>query len=110
MNISIRQFQAGVVNYIEQEIASKAVGIKKFMVYFIIPNLHDKIPNLLNKLKDNDVFKDYFVDENTVNIDQIYNSAKTAIRKTGQIEYSGILFDETDIDKLYSYIKNTEVI
>ena len=56
------------------------------------------------------MFKDYFVDENTINLDQIYNSAKTAIRKTGQIEYSGILFNETDIDKLYSYIKNTEVI
>ena len=40
MNISIRQFQTGIVNYIEQEIASKAVGIKKFMVYFIIPNLY----------------------------------------------------------------------
>lgn len=110
MNISIRQFQSGIVNYIEQEIASKAVGIKKFMVYFIVPNLYDKIPVLLNKLKDNDMFKDYFVDENTINLDQIYNSAKTAIRKTGQIEYSGILFNETDIDKLYTYIKNTEVI
>ena len=109
MNISIRQFQTGVVNYIEQEIASKAVGIRKFAVYFIVPSLYDKIPNLLNKLKDNDMFKDYFVDENTINIDQIYNSAKTAIRKTGQIEYSGILFNETDIDKLYSYIKNAEV-
>ena len=52
----------------------------------------------------------YFVDENTINVDLIYNSAKTAIRKTGQIEYSGILFNETDIDKLYTYIKNAEVI
>lgn len=109
MNVSIRQFQTGIVNYIEQEIASKAVGIKKFMVYFVIPNLYDKIPELLNKLKDNDMFKDYFVDDNMINIDQLYNSAKIAIRKTGQIEYSGILFNETDIDKLYSYIKNTEV-
>ena len=110
MNISIRQFQKGVVNYIEQEIASKAVGLRKFMVYFIIPSINDKIPDLLTKFKSNDIFNNYFVDDNTINLDEMYNSAKTAIRQTGQIEYLGILFNETDVDKLYSYIKNTEVI
>ena len=109
MYVLIKQIQYGITNYIEQEIASKAVGIKKFMVYFMIPNINDKIPELLNKFKDNDVFKSYFTDDNMINLDQLYNSAKSAIRKTGQIEYSGILFNETDIDKLYSYIKNTEV-
>lgn len=110
MYVSIQQIQNGVINYVEQEIASKAVGIKKFMVYFIIPNINDKIPELLNKVKNNDVFKSYFTDDNMIDLDQLYNSAKSAIRKTGQIEYSGILFNETDIDKLYSYIKSTEVI
>lgn len=44
-----------------------------------------------------------------VDLDQLYNRSKTAIAKSGQIELAGIIFNETDIDKLYSYIRNTSI-
>ena len=107
MTVSVQQIQTGLINYIEQEIAQKAVGLKKFMVYMLIPQLSNKVPSLLQQYHQNPIFIDFFDESGNVHLDSLYQTAKTAIAKSGQIEYAGIIFNETDIDKLYSYIKNT---
>ena len=56
-------------------------------------------------------FKDYvpelFDENNNLDIDKFYSMAKEAIKKSGQFEFMDIIFNETDIDKLYAYIKPT---
>ena len=47
-------------------------------------------------------------DENgNVDIDAVYDAAKTAMDRTGQIEMYGFRFGRSDIDMLYDYIRST---
>ena len=103
MMVNLEQVQTGVVNFVDREIGSKATGFKKFGVYFIMPSIKKTVADYLLKLKG--FMPDLFDENNNVDIDKFYNMAKEAIKKSGQFEYMGIIFNETDIDKLYSYIK-----
>ena len=107
MLINVQQIQRGLVNYVENEIAKRATGITKFGVYFILPKLSSNTAALVNVLRDNIMFKDMFDENGNIELDAVYNGAKEAIRKSGQIEMYGVIFNESDIDKLYNYIKNT---
>jgi hypothetical protein len=40
-----------------------------------------------------------------VDIDALYSNAKSAMQKSGMVEMFGIIFNESDIDKLYAYIR-----
>ena len=103
MVASIEQVQRGVRAYVEREIATQAVGFKKFAVYFILPQLDKYTSDYLNKL--HNLMPDMF-DSTTGNVrlDALYNNAKSAVRQTGSFEFMGIIFNETDVDKLYNYI------
>lgn len=106
--VTVEQIQRGVRNYIDTEIGSKAIGFRKFGVYFMLPSIDKYIVQYLNKMKE---FMPEMFDENgMVDIDKIYNNAKSAIKKSGQFEFMGIIFNETDIDKLYSNINIKESI
>ena len=107
MMVNLEQIQIGVINFIEKEIASKATGVKKFGIYFFIPTIKNSVVNYLLKLKG--FMPDLFDENNNVNLDKLYNTAKEAIRKSGQFEFMGIIFNENDIDKLYTQIKSTGV-
>lgn len=103
MIVNVEQIQNGVVNFIDKEIASKAVGVKKFTIYFMLPTIRNKVVKYLESVKE--FMPELFDENNNVDIDKVYNLAKDAIKKTGQFEFMGIIFNETDIDKLYTYIK-----
>lgn len=105
--VNIEQIQMGLNKYIEEEIAKKATGFNKFAVYFALPSINKKIPQLITNFKDNEMAKDFFDENGNINLDEIYNNAKIAISKSGQFSLYGIIFNETDVDKLYNYIKNT---
>lgn len=109
MTVTIQQIQTGVTQFIEQEIAQKAVGFKKFTVYFMLPQVVNKVPGLIESYRSNQLFADLFNETGNVDLDKLYNMAKVAIAKSGQIELAGIIFNETDVDKLYSYIRNTSI-
>lgn len=107
MMVTLEQVQMGVVEFIEKEIGTKATGFKKFGVYFLLPTVKKSVVDYMNKIK---AFMPNLFDENgNVNLDEFYNTAKDAIKKSGQFEFMGIIFNETDIDKLYSYIKHTGI-
>ena len=103
MVVNLEQVQNGVTNFIEKEIASKATGFKKFGVYFFIPTIRKTTADYLNKIRE--FMPDMFDENGNVELDKPYNLAKDAIKKSGQFEFMGIIFNETDIDRLYSYIK-----
>ena len=104
MFVNTQQVQIGVTNFIEQEIASKAVGFQKFATYFVLPKVNKVIEQYMIQLKDNPIVKDMFNENGDVNIDELYNMAKQAVRKSGQFAVYGVLLAESDIDKIYAYI------
>ena len=107
MIVTIQQVQTGVAKYIENEIAKKATGFKKFSIYFIMPQIVSKIASI--GASDNDMVKIYLDENGNVKLDDLYATAKDAIRRSGQFELYGIIFNENDVDSVYSYIKNTTI-
>lgn len=105
MVVNVEQIQNGITKYIELEIAQKAVGFKKFGIYFMMPTINKQVVNYLDKFRN--IMPDTFDENGNVKVDAVYNSAKEAIKKSGQFEFMGIIFNETDIDKLYTYIAGT---
>ena len=103
--VNLEQIQMGILGFVEKEIASKATGFKKFGIYFMLPTIKKSVVDYLVKMKS--FMPDLFDENSNVDLDQFYNLAKDAIKKSGQFEFMGIIFNETDIDKLYSYIKST---
>lgn len=105
--VTLQQVERGITNYIENEIAQKAVGIQKFATYFMMPQIPKKIEELFIKHKNGVIIKDFIDSNSNVDIDKLYNTAKLAIQKSGQFEIYGIIFNETDVDKIYNYIRRT---
>lgn len=105
MVVNLEQIQKGITLFVEKEIAPKATGIKKFGIYFMLPTIQKTVANYLTKIKE--FMPDLFDENGNVKFDEFYNQAKSAVQKTGQFEFMGIIFNETDIDKLYTYIKGT---
>lgn len=104
MFVTTERIQIGITNFIEQEIASKAVGFQKFATYFVLPKVNKIIEHYMYQLKDNPIMKESFNENGDINIDEVYNMAKQAVRRSGQFSLYGVLLSESDIDKLYAYI------
>lgn len=109
MFVNTNQIQVGLTNFIEAEIGAKATGIQKFGTYFMLPIINNKVVNFVNSFKDNEFTKDFFNTNGDIDLDALYNMSKQAIQKSGQIALFGILFNESDVDKLYSYIRSTSI-
>lgn len=105
MFVNTEQIQIGVTNFIENEIGKKAVGFNKFATYFALPIINKKITQYLNTFSTNELTKEMFDENKNLDLDAVYNMAKSAVQKSGQFVFFGIMFNETDIDKLYTYIK-----
>ena len=107
MFVNTEQVEIGVISFIENEIASKAVGFQKFAVYFVLPKVKKVIDHYMHEFKTNPIVSDMFNENGDVDVDELYNLAKQAVRKSGQFSFYGVIFNETDIDKLYNYIRST---
>lgn len=106
--VTVEQIQRGVKNYVDAEIGSKATGFRKFGVYFMLPSIDKYTAKYVNQFKN--IMPDAFDENGNVNIDDVYNCAKSAIRKSGSFELMCIIFNEADIDKLYTYIKKGDSV
>lgn len=104
MFVTTNQIQIGIANFVENEIAAKAVGFQKFATYFVLQKLNGIVASYVKSLRDNEWMKDLFDADGNVDIDALYNMCKKAIRKSGQFEFFGVILGETDIDKIYSAI------
>ena len=107
MFVTVEQAQMGVNNFIDNELGKKAVGANKFIIYFAMPIIDKKIAQYVDSFASNPLMADMFDENHNINLDTVYEMAKEAVRKSGQFVYLGVVFNETDIDKLYTYIKNT---
>lgn len=109
MIVTIEQINSGVIKYIDAELGAKAVGLTKFMVYFIAPSIPQIVTTKINQLKSVEVFKNLFDENGNVNLDNLRARAMDAIKHSGKVYIQGLDYfvDETDIEKLYTYIKNS---
>ena len=107
MKINIEQLQRAITEYFNQEILSKAAGWKKFSTALLFNMYKMKLVDIVNSLAENTLIKVTGVidDNHFIDVDTLYTHAKDAIQKSGQFELMGIIFTETDIDKLYSIIR-----
>ena len=105
MYVNTEQIQIGVTKFIENEIGNKAQGVNKFMTFFALPIITSKIPQYVDSFSNNMFTKEMFNENKHVDLDKIYEHSKKAIQKSGQFVFMNIVFSETDIDKLYNYIK-----
>jgi hypothetical protein len=105
MFVNTEQIQIGVTNFIDIEIGKKAVGVNKFVTYMAIPIINKKITQYLEELSNNPLTKDMFDENHNLDLDKVYNISKDAIKKSGQFVLYGVVFNETDLDKLYNFIR-----
>ncbi len=108
MNVSLNQMQLGIVDYIEKEIASKAVGLQRFMYYgisFVVANNAEKLFALA---VNNPMVKQLgFMDEdNNIDLDKLYAMAKYAMQKSGKVSVGGVILGEDDVEKIYGCVRN----
>lgn len=109
MIVNIDQARTGVKKYIENEIAYKASGLTKFMVYFALPSIDSTVYSYINKMKTNDIFADLFDHDGNLQLDKIYDRAIFAADKSGKIylDKFGLSLDRSDVEKIYSYIRES---
>ena len=110
MLVNTDQIRLGVKKYIEYELAQKATGATKFIIYFIMPSMDKKIVTYINKFQTNEMFDDMFDENKCIYLDKVYDRAIFAAEKSGNkilLDKYGISLDRNDIEKLYSYIRES---
>jgi hypothetical protein len=110
MLVNTDQIRIGVKKYVEHELAHKATGLTKFMIYFVMPSIDKTVVDYVSKMQDNEMFEDMFDENKNMHIDRVYDRAVFAVEKVGNkifIEKYGIALDRGDIEKIYSYVRES---
>lgn len=107
MKINTEQLQRAIMQYFDTEIVAKATGFKKFTMGLIAELYRPKINSIITGLANSPFIKmsDIVDENNLIDIDHLYNAAKESIKKSGQFILYDIIFNESDIDKLYNIIQ-----
>lgn len=106
--VSLPQISKGLITFIEQELIVKATGKQKFIMYFLIPQIPQKVEQLFDQYKENMIINT-FIKDGGIDLNELYSTTKAAMQKSGNVELFGIIFNENDIDKLYEYISRATV-
>jgi hypothetical protein len=72
MIVNTDQIRMGIKKYVEHELAQKATGVTKFMIYFVMPSIDKKVTSYLNKAQENEMFEDMFDENKNVFLDTFY--------------------------------------
>lgn len=109
MNVTIEQVQAGLIKYIDSELAPKASGMTKFVIYFLAPSIPKRLQEKIAEVKQNTMFSDFFDEDGNIKLDDVYNRAKEAMKHSGKIFIKELNYfaDMQDIEALYQSIKNS---
>lgn len=109
--MQMAQIQIGIANYIEQEIAAKATGLKKFTVYATSILLLKKVETITSKLMENEYIAALGIISSTGDwdLDLLEVVLASAMEKVGKLEVMGIIFNVDDVSSLFKYIRTEEV-
>lgn len=107
MTITIEQLIDGVVKYIDTELAPKATGMNKFILYFVAPSLETVITSKYKEIQATGIMNNLIDSRGNIELEALYKQAGEAINKSGKIYVKGINYfvDRDDVDKLYAILK-----
>ena len=109
MIVSVDQARIGIKKYIENEVAFKAHGLAKFLIYFAMPSIDKSITTYINQGKESPLFSDMFNSSGEILLDEVYSRATFAAEKSGKIliDKFGLALDRSDVEKIYQYIRES---
>lgn len=107
MTITQDKLHRAILTYAEEEIASKSTGLGRFATYFLITSLANHPEKTVGALLNNPIIKitDVVNADGTINVDELYSAARTAMERSVSITVAGITFTVPDIDKIYNIIQ-----
>lgn len=110
MIVTVEQVKLGAANYISQEVWKRATGFKKCLYWIASELAPEYVQYWVDKAYSDPVMLKKFFDESgNVRLDEVYGLAKRSVENSGQFLAFGLIFNETDVDRLYSYIKSTTI-
>lgn len=91
--------------YLERELVPKATGLQKVMLYMTMTVISAQSQALVEKYTPILSVLGALSDDGMIDLDVLYPQLKDAVHKAGKIPVLGIIFDESDVDKLYASAK-----
>lgn len=91
--------------FLEQELIPQSDGIRKVMLYMAIPVLGTQAQQMIEQYKPAIKALGAMSEDGMIDLDVLYPRLKDAVHKAGKVPVMGIIFDESDVDKLYAIAK-----
>lgn len=105
MMTGLEQIRRGAMTYVTRELAPLMGTGKAILVEALAPAIIDA--NLKKYITKDWLVGTGFVEGNTVNVDELYRLIKVSASGKWPIEIMGFKFNETDLDKLIQYIRES---
>lgn len=103
--ISAQNLGMALGQYLEQELAPKADGLRKVMLYMAIPVLGTQTQQLFEQYKPAIKALGAMTEDGMIDLDVLYPRLKDAVHRAGKVPVMGVIFDEADVDKLHAIAK-----
>lgn len=100
--ISAENLGLAVGSYLETELVPKSNGIQKVGLYLAIPLMQCKAQDLYRQYAPVLEFMECLEEDGLLNLDSLHQQLKAAVGKTGKVSLLGIVFDEDDVEKVYT--------
>ena len=103
--VTKEQFKNGVLRYVDNEIANKVGGVRKWLVIIASTEMTANMDSLLSKLPKNG----YVQNDGMIDIDRLYTDMHRIAEQTGPVTehipvIGDVTFNTSDIESLYRYI------
>ena len=107
MVVTVEQFQAGIIKYIDSYLAPKATGLQKFAIYFMAPSIPNLVNSKVQEFKNNGMLSDLFDESGNIKLDDVYKRASEAMKHSGKVYIDKLNYfaDEQDLQTIYNLIK-----
>ena len=101
--VGLEQVRRGILTYINKELAPLLPTWQGVLIEALAPTVLDaKAKEILNgKL----LTGTGLVEGSTINVDEIYRNLKVSAQGRWPMEIAGFRFSDSDLDKLYRYVK-----
>lgn len=103
--ISGQNLGVAMGKYLEQELIPQSDGIRKVVLYMAIPVLGSQAQQMLEQYKPAIKALGAMTEDGMIDLDVLYPRLKDAVHRAGKVPVMGVIFDETDVDKLHSIAK-----
>lgn len=112
--VNFSQVQTGLTKYVDNEIMGKISGWRKWAMGTIVGIALSKSTEAFDQIKRNQFVKMMgIIDaDDHIDLDLLYEEAKKQAKENGAITFDvpmigSLTLNETDVDKLYEYIRNS---